>query len=125
MVRTFRPRLTFANVASLLALFIALGGMSYAAGHLKKNSVGTKQLKNGAVTEEKLSADVQKQLDKAGERGPKGDDGAKGATGPQGVQGVQGVQGTQGTQGATGPQGVQGVPGPGVTKFAAVATSEA
>src|SRR5689334_21292772 len=100
MVHRFRPKLTFTNVASVLALFIALGGMSYAATHLKKNSVGTKQLKNGAVTEPKLSADVQKKLDKAGERGPKGDDGAKGATGPQGVQGVQG------TQGATGPQGV-------------------
>src|SRR4051794_13406189 len=122
MVRTFRPRLTFANVASLLALFIALGGMSYAAGHLKKNSVGTKQLKNGAVTEEKLSADVQKQLDKAGERGPEG---PKGEQGPKGDTGAQGVQGVQGTQGATGQQGVQGLPGPGVTKFAQVATSEA
>jgi hypothetical protein len=119
MDRRIRSKVKFSNALSVLALFLALGGMSYAAGHLPKKSVGTKQLKNGAVTEEKLSADVQKQLDKAGERGPKGDDGAKGATGPQGVQGVQG------TQGATGPQGVQGVPGPGVTKFAAVATSEA
>src|SRR4051794_13387496 len=121
MVRTFRPRLTFANVASLLALFIALGGMSYAAGHLKKKSVGTKQLKNGAVTEAKLSADVQKQLDKAGERGPEG---PKGEQGPKGDTGAQGTQGVQGTQGATGQQGVQGLPGPGVTKFAQVATSE-
>lgn len=118
MDRRIGSKFTFSNVASVLALFIALGGISYAAANLPKKSVGTKQLKNDAVTEKKLSEDVRKQLDKAGEKGPKGDDGAKGATGAQGVQGVQGVQG------ATGPQGVQGVPGPGVTTFAQVTTSQ-
>lgn len=119
MTRRIRPKLTFSNVASALALFIALGGMSYAAANLPKKSVGTKQLKNAAVTEKKLSDDVRKKLDKAGERGPKGDDGPKGDTGAQGPQGVQG------TQGATGAQGIQGLPGPGVTKFATVATTQA
>jgi hypothetical protein len=33
----------------LLALFVALGGVSYAAVNLPKNSVGTKQIKAGAV----------------------------------------------------------------------------
>jgi hypothetical protein len=33
----------------LLALFVALGGVSYAAVNLPKNSVGTKELKSGAV----------------------------------------------------------------------------
>ncbi len=48
------PRLTFANVMSVIAVFIALGGASYAAIKLPKNSVGTKQLKGGAVTLKKI-----------------------------------------------------------------------
>jgi hypothetical protein len=40
---------------ALLALFIALGGTSYAAASVQKNSVGTKQLKNGAVTTKKIA----------------------------------------------------------------------
>lgn len=44
-----------AFVISLVALFIALGGTSLAAiNALPKNSVGTKQLKNGAVTGSKI-----------------------------------------------------------------------
>lgn len=39
-----------AFVLSLLALFVALGGTTYAAATLPKNSVGTKQLKKNAVT---------------------------------------------------------------------------
>ncbi len=51
----FRGRLTYANVISTLALFLALGGATaIAAGELGKNSVGTKQLKAGAVTTTKL-----------------------------------------------------------------------
>lgn len=49
-------RLTFANVTSLLALFVALGGTSYAAITLPANSVGTKQLKKNAVTRSKIAA---------------------------------------------------------------------
>lgn len=37
-----------------LALFVALGGMSYAAGVLPAGSVGTRQLRAGAVTKPKL-----------------------------------------------------------------------
>ncbi len=43
-----RERLTFANVVSCFALFIALGGGAYAIT-LKKNSVKSKQIKNGQV----------------------------------------------------------------------------
>ncbi len=39
-----------AFVISLIALFVALGGTTYAATSLPKNSVGTKQLKKNAVT---------------------------------------------------------------------------
>ena len=42
-----------AFVVSLIALFVALGGTAYAAS-LPTNSVGTKQLKNKAVTSSKI-----------------------------------------------------------------------
>lgn len=43
-----------ATIISLIALFVALGGTSYAAVTLPRNSVGTKQLKNNAVTSTKI-----------------------------------------------------------------------
>jgi hypothetical protein len=52
-MKAVRSRMTFANVISCLALFVALGGAAYAAG-LPKNSVGTKQIKNEAVTAAKV-----------------------------------------------------------------------
>jgi hypothetical protein len=42
------------NTIALLALFVALGGTTYAATALPKNSVGTKQLKKNAVTNLKI-----------------------------------------------------------------------
>jgi hypothetical protein len=44
------------NTIALLALFIALGGTTYAATALPKNSVGTKQLKKNAVTAAKIKS---------------------------------------------------------------------
>ena len=55
-MRHLRGRLTYANVMATIAVFIALGGAAYAAVKLPKNSVGTKQLKNGAVTAEKVQS---------------------------------------------------------------------
>lgn len=78
-----------ALVISLIALFVALGGTSYAAITLPKNSVGTKQLKNGAVTKAKINKKTLTAL--------------KGAPGPQGIQGVKGDQGANGLQGLPGP----------------------
>jgi hypothetical protein len=43
-----------AMVVATAALFVAIGGTSYAAFSLRANTVGTKQLKNGAVTSGKL-----------------------------------------------------------------------
>ena len=103
MMRLFRRRLTFANVTSLIALFVALGGTSYAAltitgknvknssltgADIKNSSLSTKDVKNGSL----LSQDF-----KAGQlpQGPKGDKGDKGDTG------LQGPPGTNGTNGAT------------------------
>jgi hypothetical protein len=44
-----RRHMSFANVISVIALFVALGGASYAAVSLPKNSVGPKQIKKRAV----------------------------------------------------------------------------
>jgi len=50
-----KPRLTYANVTSTIALFIAIGGTTaYAATKLPDRSVGEFQLRPGAVTAEKL-----------------------------------------------------------------------
>ncbi|HEX6229041.1 MAG TPA: hypothetical protein VFZ41_06205 [Solirubrobacterales bacterium] len=49
MSKRLRPRITFANVVSCLALFVALGSGAYAAKQLPKNSVGTKQIRKNAV----------------------------------------------------------------------------
>jgi hypothetical protein len=55
-LRRLSGKLSYANVVSTLCLALILGGgVAYAAAHLKKNSVGTKQLKNGAVTLTKIS----------------------------------------------------------------------
>jgi hypothetical protein len=53
-MRNLRARLTYANVMATIAVFVALGGASYAATQLPKNSVGTKQLKKNAVTTAKI-----------------------------------------------------------------------
>lgn len=49
-----RRYLTYANVMATIAVFIALGGGTYAATHLGKNSVGAKQLRNDAVNGAKV-----------------------------------------------------------------------
>ncbi len=51
----FRPRRpSAATLIATVALFVALGGTGYAAFNLPKGSVGTKQLKNNAVTSSKI-----------------------------------------------------------------------
>jgi hypothetical protein len=56
--QAMRSRLSYANVVSTLALFLALGGASYAALTLPRNSVGTPQLRNGSVMLSKLAFPV-------------------------------------------------------------------
>jgi hypothetical protein len=53
-----RKKLTFANVTSFLALFVALSAGSYAAIKLPANSVGAKQIKAKAVTNSKLASNA-------------------------------------------------------------------
>ena len=49
MPTAIRSKLSFANVISCLALFIALGGTGYAAITLPRNSVGSAQLRSKSV----------------------------------------------------------------------------
>jgi hypothetical protein len=44
-----RPKLSFANVIAVIALFVALGGSAYAVSKAPKNSVTSKSIKKGAV----------------------------------------------------------------------------
>lgn len=81
------PRVTYANVVATLALFLALGGGAYAAFKLPAHSVGTKQLKNHAVTPSKLSRKTTALL----KRGPRGATGATGAAGAPGAAGPSDV----------------------------------
>jgi hypothetical protein len=84
---------------STIALILALGGTSYAAFTLPQNSVGTKQLKNKAVTLAKIAPAAQSALTKIGPQGPAG------RTGPQGAQGAAGPQGPPGQNGQDGQRG--------------------
>lgn len=90
-----RSRLSFANLMSMTAVFIALGGGAYAA--VKANSVGSRQIKpnavktadiaGNAVTSPKvadgslLAADFATGQIPAGATGPPGPEGERGPTG--------------------------------------------
>jgi hypothetical protein len=100
------------NVVAYAALGIALGGTSYAAVGLPRNSVGPLQLKDGAVTAKKLAKNSVSTLKvqdhsllrvdfKTGQL-PRG---ATGAAGPAGPAGAAGPAGPVGATGATGPTG--------------------
>ena len=68
-----RPQLSYANAMSTVAVFIALGGTSYAVA---RNSIGTPQLKNGAVQTGDLAPSAR-----TGQRGPRGPQGPPGTGG--------------------------------------------
>lgn len=90
-----------ALVVATLALIVSLSGVAYAATALPRNSVGTLQLKNGAVTTKKVKNRSLVALDfklgqlpagAAGAQGIKGDKGDKGDTGATGSAGVTELQ---------------------------------
>jgi hypothetical protein len=114
-----RPRLTFANTISVIALFVALGGASYAAVSLPRDSVGTRQLREHAVTPSKLafgSVDTRQLRDGSVE-------GSKLALGSvqkpslspwiRGQLARRAAEGPPGRTGETGPRGEPGPQGPG------------
>jgi hypothetical protein len=57
-----RARLSYANVVATIALFVALGGSSYAALKLPRNSVGPAQIRSGAVQSRHLAPAVKSAL---------------------------------------------------------------
>jgi len=108
-MRALRSKLTYANVISTLCLFLLLGGgAAMAAGKLARNSVGTRQIKNAAITGPKIkraSIEATKLTALATST-------LKGATGPRGPKGATGAKGVAGAKGERGPVGPQGPQGP-------------
>ena len=94
------------DAVAYCALFVALGGTSYAAVKLPADSIGAKQIKKAAVRSSEvknrslLAADF-----KAGQL-------PTGATGAQGEPGAPGARGAPGPAGPAGPQGSKGAPCP-------------
>lgn len=79
-----RPQLTYANVMSSIAVFVALGGTSYAVA---RNSIGSAQLKRNAVTSVKVKDRSLQRSDLA----PSARVGTRGVRGPQGPAGPSGI----------------------------------
>jgi hypothetical protein len=52
------PRPRYADVAATLALVLALSGTAYAVTTLPRNSVGTRSIQRGAVTNPKIAANT-------------------------------------------------------------------
>jgi hypothetical protein len=120
-----RGRVTYANVMATAAVFLALGGTSYAAvtitgkdvkdssltgRDVKNSSLTTRDIKDGSL----LAADFKAgQLTggAAGSQGTRGDAGATGPQGPKGDTGATGATGAQGPKGDTGATGLQGPKG--------------
>ena len=120
---------------ALLALFVALGGTSFAAGNavLARNSVGTRQVIDGSLQTTDLSSKARTALKgKTGPRGATGAPGAPGATGSTGARatgaagtpGATGSTGAPGATGATGPQGPRGTPGQAASNLFAALDSD-
>jgi hypothetical protein len=113
MYGLFARRPSPALIVALIALFLALTGGAYAAFTLPKESVGSVQLRNGAVTASKLHRDAVTSSAvepgsllrgdfKAGQlpAGPTGSTGSQGPAGPAGAAGPAGSTGSQGPAGA-------------------------
>ena len=83
MIRWLRGRLTYANVASTIALVLALGGTSYAAITLPRNSVGSEQVRSRAIE----SRHVDNGSLRLADLGPGARRALRGQQGPQGIQG--------------------------------------
>ena len=108
MFSKIRQRLSYANVMATMALFVALGGTSYAAVQLSKGEVKRKHLAKNSVVSKKVKNGSLKATDfKPGElvAGAPGPIGPAGPAGPQGPKGDQGVQGAKGDTGDIGPAG--------------------
>jgi hypothetical protein len=92
-----RARLSYANITATLALFIALGGTSYAALTLPRNSVGSAQIRKNAVGPSEIksravgSSEIRDRAIKLGDLSASARTSLRGATGPAGPAGPSGV----------------------------------
>jgi hypothetical protein len=89
----------YANVTATMALVVALGGTSYAAIKLPRNSVTSKTVKDRSL----LSKDFKRGQIPAGKAGPAGAAGPAGPQGPQGFPGPAGVTASAYTATDAGP----------------------
>jgi hypothetical protein len=104
------------NAVAYLALWIAIGGTSYAAVKLPRPSVGSAQIKTNAVTSSKVknhsigTSDLSRAAVKSlgGKTGPAGPAGAMGAAGAPGAGGAPGAKGDTGDAGQPGQKGDKG-----------------
>jgi hypothetical protein len=100
MARFSLRRPSPALVVALIALFVALGGTGYAALALPKNSVGSAQLRPGAVKNRDLAANVvtgpkvkRRSLDASDFKANSLPQGPRGPEGPRGLTGAPGANG--------------------------------
>jgi hypothetical protein len=96
-----RRHITPSFVLSLIALFVALGGSSYAAVKLKANSVGSREIRNGSITLSDLNKSIRPSKSNKLFRAAVVDTVTDPASGVQiNVQSEPGIVGPQGAQGA-------------------------
>lgn len=87
-------KLSYANATATLALFIALGGTSYAAIQIPRNSVGATQLRAGAVA----SREIKDRSIRVTDITPAARTSLRGKTGAAGPPGGQGPAGPSATR---------------------------
>jgi hypothetical protein len=123
VLRRLQQRLTYGNITATIALFIALGGTSYAAIQIPRNSVGSSQLRAGSVGSSEVKNRSLRTIDLSvaarnflrGQRGPAGPPGPPGAAGT----------GAPGTAGASGALGLTYVTAAGVVPAGEVTSATA
>ena len=92
MITRIRTRLTFANVISVIALFVALGGTSVAALTLARNSIKSKHIAPNAVGSSEVKDASLLGEDFGPGQLPQGEKGEPGAPAPQGRPVLRGRQ---------------------------------
>ena len=98
-----------ATALSVVALFVSLGGVSYAAAtigssQIKNNSVASKDIKNKTISTKDISSKARKAL-----KGAKGPAGAAGKVGPAGPAGRSALSSLSSGERIYGTYGLEGV----------------
>lgn len=106
-------RLTYANVMATVAVFLALGGTSYAAltitgKNVKDASLTGADVRDGSIAAKDLAVSARARAGAAGPAGPQGPAGQRGDAGRAGADGAAGPQGAKGDRGPAGERGPVG-----------------